>query len=261
MRITEIRDIGIADLLLETPQGRINYLARVQTDKIVAAGEADQSLQQEPMDNKEEQAKQILTVIAGADPTPNGAALNWLVRIYLGGGFKAEDINKIRESLNTFFKVQKQLPVKDLLAYKDLDSFYDAIEKFETGEEEVEISQKAAKRTAKQEGVDVVVNSPNLKIYKLKTHEAACFYGAGTKWCTAGRDSEDTFQQYAEQGPIYVLLTEIGGKPRKFQFHVESNQYMNERDTPISKKDIAALSKLPEYTEFLNALIKDRYFN
>ena len=54
-------------------------------------------------------------------------------------------------------------------------------------------------------------------------------------------------------------MANLGGKARKFQLHMEDNSFMNERDLAIGKPDISALSKIPEYTQFLNFLIKKYY--
>jgi hypothetical protein len=78
----------------------------------------------------------------------------------------------------------------------------------------------------KAEGAEYVINDPDFKILRLKTHEAACHYGSGTKWCTAGRDSKGTFDHYAQQGDLYVIIA----KNRKFQMHYESGQLMDEKD-------------------------------
>jgi hypothetical protein len=40
---------------------------------------------------------------------------------------------------------------------------------------------------------------------------------------------------------------------------MEKDQFMQEDNTAIPKEDIAELSKIPEYTEFLNFLIKKYY--
>jgi hypothetical protein len=50
-----------------------------------------------------------------------------------------------------------------------------------------------------------------------------------------------------------------GANERKWQIHYESGQFMDERNQPINQTDIALLSKIPAYTDFLNCLIVKYY--
>lgn len=85
-------------------------------------------------------------------------------------------------------------------------------------------------------------------VHKLKTKEAACHYGANTKWCTAA-ESGNMFDQYNRSGPLYVIRTK--GDNKKYQFHFESNQFMNDQDKPIEMSDFLknhpSLTKIKEF--------------
>jgi hypothetical protein len=105
---------------------------------------------------------------------------------------------------------------------------------------------------------DRLIDTPNFKVIVPRTEEASCLYGAGTKWCTAGKKNNQ-FKNYAAKGDLYIIMANLGGKARKFQLQMEDDSFMNERDLAISKPDISALSKIPEYTQFLNFLIKKYY--
>ena len=39
-----------------------------------------------------------------------------------------------------------------------------------------------------------------------KTHTASCYYGAGTKWCTATKDSDSHFSTYKGNGELYYII-------------------------------------------------------
>lgn len=62
-----------------------------------------------------------------------------------------------------------------------------------------------------------------------------------------------------KRGDVYIIYANINGKQRKFQLHYESNQFKNEYGYKISKRDIASLSRIPQYTDFLNRLIEKHY--
>lgn len=118
-------------------------------------------------------------------------------------------------------------------------------------------SQRAREREIKSDAVKVI-DTPNFKVIIPKTEEASCLYGSGTRWCTAARDN-NVFDQYNKQGNLYIIMANLGGRQRKFQLHVEGDQFMDERDQSVNKRDIAALSNMPEYTKFLNQLIEKHY--
>jgi hypothetical protein len=69
------------------------------------------------------------------------------------------------------------------------------------------------------------------------------------------------FDQYNEGGKLYIIIAKQGGKDRKFQLHVEHDQFMDERDQAVSKADIKFLSSFDEYTKFLNMMIKKHYID
>lgn len=254
------------ELLFEGVDEKISHIAKSMGEKVFAAAELDNSAAplldmasgHNDMDlYMKTAALNVIKRLADADPTADRAdALVWIVRMYAAGRFMIEDIQRVRNDLTKFFRYRSQIPNKDLNSYKDLNQLYDAIEAVEGGEEP--ISGKQAKKLAKVQGAEKVVETPNLSVVKLLTPEAANIYGKGTKWCTTSENGGH-FASYSKQGPLYAIIVNEGGTQRKFQFHYESNQFMNERDRPVSKAEIALLSKHDGYTQFLNMLIKQHY--
>lgn len=202
-----------------------------------------------------ESVEQLMNTLADADPSQNGQFLNWIADRYVTQNFRVEDLRRVTSALTQFVQYKNKLAKKDINAYPALADVEDAVEAL-TGQPE-EVSGKEAARQSKT-GVKKLIDTPNLKVLIPTTEEAACFYGKGTKWCTAGRE-DNMFTHYSDQGNLYMVMANIGGKQRKFQLHYESDQFMNERDEPVSKADISALSRIPEYTEFLNKLISKHY--
>ena len=203
-----------------------------------------------------------LEIIAGADPTPNNAYTRWLARIFIApnSNFRVpEDIQQIKTDLEKYWKLAKTKKLKgpesNIDNFKSLGELYDVLEKFDDEDTQ---SGKEIKKQTKAKGGDFIINDPGFSIIHLKTKEAACFYGKGTKWCTAG-DSGNMFNHYNSEGPLYVILVDQGGKQRKFQYHYESGSFMNERDESVGSSDIALLSKYPGWTKFLNMEIKKYY--
>lgn len=67
-----------------------------------------------------------------------------------------------------------------------------------------------------------------------ETMDAACYWGSDTEWCTATRDENDNyFDRYNDDGPLIILINKENGE--KYQFHFETNSFMNKKDKSIRK--------------------------
>jgi hypothetical protein len=63
-----------------------------------------------------------------------------------------------------------------------------------------------SKSDVKKLEANVLYNSDDLLIMIPKSHRASCYYGAGTKWCTTNKESDDYFKNYTNKGTlIYVI--------------------------------------------------------
>ena len=239
----------ILEILCESPEARIEYLAKTMGQKLVAAAEKDASM-------KEKEPEKIAAVLAEFDPTPNKKALSFIAKLYVNGAIRAEDKKKINSSIELFYKVVNKLKNKDLMSYKNLNDLYDALAPFEDNDKDA-LSARQQKKLAKSDA-EKLIDTPDFKVIIPKTEEAARYYGANTKWCTAA-DDDCMFDHYNAQGPLFVIIAGEGAKARKFQLHYESGQFMDERDVELSSSDIAYLSKFPQYKEFLEHLIDKHY--
>ena len=159
------------------------------------------------------------------DPSKDKKYTHWIVSRYNKGQFRQEDHSRVHEALSNFEQHKNKLISKDINQYKHLTDVEDAVEPHIGS-----ISNKQEKRQEKHEGADLIHSENGLTVHKLNTKEGACHYGAGTKWCTASRKN-NMFDQYNKQGSLYVVNTP---DKRKYQFHFETNQFMNEKDQPES---------------------------
>jgi len=96
--------------------------------------------------------------------------------------------------------------------------------------------QEDGERLARAEKeVDKIYTSENYIVLVPKTQDASCAYGRGTRWCTASTGSRNYFDQYNRQGPLYIIINRK--TQDKFQFHFESQQYMNADDSGVNISD------------------------
>ncbi len=97
-----------------------------------------------------------------------------------------------------------------------------------------------------REGGKVIYDGQYIKIIHPVTREGACYYGRGTRWCTAATVADNMFEHYNQQGPMYIIQPknpDKGGK-EKYQLHFESGQFMDEKDDPINLNEL--VEKYPE---------------
>jgi hypothetical protein len=271
MKIREVRIVesrgNWASMLLED---RADYIATNLKAKLEAAAQKDDSYPTPA--GKQPNSQDIVSALKKADPDPQGKNLQFIANMYISGQFKMEDLNQVKTDIDKFKKSQRTIIAKlkepgneellakypngvaDLLQLKSLNDLYDLAD-LAGGAADV-----SGKEVARQEmqGANKVIDTPNFKVYIPQNEEAACRIGSGTRWCTAG-DSNNRFTHYHSQGPLYIIMAKAGGKLRKWQLHYESGQFMDERDSAINQADIALLSKIPEYTDFLNCLIVKYY--
>ena len=173
---------------------------------------------------------------ADIDPSPNNRYTQWIANQYIKRMIKWEDLYKVTNILSDFDRVKKHLDKKDINQYKSYRDLGKAVTDVQP-----EKSKKQQRQEIKTEGAEKVADGPKSTIIRLKTEEAACYYGKGTKWCTAADEADNMFDAYNKDGPLYVVLGKDG---RKFQYHPASGQFMDEQDDPVDPYHI--YNKYPE---------------
>ena len=178
--------------------------------------------------------------IIKADPTYNeqksqkmGKYGKWLLNLYKQGKLKNEDLYKATDYLSYFVKYYNKITEKDINKLPDLPSLYNIIKPYKEASdngEDIATSKSDEVRRIKEDAEKVFEDNQWLVVVP-HTQEASCYYGKNTQWCTAATDSYNMFNQYNNKGPLFINIRKTDGK--KFQFHFETNSFMDETDTPI----------------------------
>ena len=71
------------------------------------------------------------------------------------------------------------------------------------------------------------------KVVIPKSYEASCYWGKDTEWCTATRSSREMYDSYTEEGKLFININKRNNE--KYQFHFESESFMDKYDEPIDK--------------------------
>jgi hypothetical protein len=159
-----------------------------------------------------------------------------------------EDLYKVTEDLQKFdrFKNKIAKDKRDINRIATTDELYELTK---------DMSLEAATTTKKErvlQDAELVYDGPGWEILIPKSKEASCHYGANTRWCTAGSTS-NYYDHYSKQGPLYIMLNKKDPSD-KYQFHFESNQYMDKDDRQVNLPTF--LNERPELKEFFKEMFK-----
>jgi hypothetical protein len=183
--------------------------------------------------------KDEFIAINKSDPTSKGGKrkgkfLPWLLKLRKDGKLKSEDLYKVTEYLEVFAKYRQKLRENDINKIDSLPDLYDVVKPaIEDADSDELKSNKKIEKEIKENETEKVYENNNILILIPKSHRAACLYGKGTQWCTASKDNANYYNQYSQQGPLYIVIDKESGE--KFQFHAESNQFMDEEDSELTE--------------------------
>jgi len=180
----------------------------------------------------------VINTIAQQDPTPNKEYTAWITGNFTRGDIpRFEDIgSRVIPALKRFhaLKSSRRIPneerdigrIKGLKALEDLVAKYEQVETTSKREQEAEKEQQFFKNGE----AELVFDDAKYKIVIPKTAETSCYFGINTRWCTAA-GKNNMFQTYNSEGPLYIVLVKEDNQ--RYQFHLESGQFMDERDDQI----------------------------
>ena len=174
----------------------------------------------------------IFTEFENLDNTPDHRYVPFLAKLYTAG-IKIEDIATEGPSILALFDWLKRRNVlpndkKDIMRFKTLDELRTVVNDYYNKAEENDREQLEQKGKARE-----VLDTEYVRVVSPRDEEAAIYYGQGTKWCTAARNN-NMFDYYDDRGPLYIIIPKNPAYVReKYQFHVDTESYMNELDREI----------------------------
>jgi len=121
--------------------------------------------------------------------------LQWVGKVIDGVNFN-DNFIKLSEALKKFEKISTNLPKTDINQYQTLEELITAITNYEG---------KSRRDIKKVEGGNVVYDDGNYFVVNPLNHDASCYYGKGTKWCTAA-ETDTHFKKYNEDGKLFYII-------------------------------------------------------
>jgi hypothetical protein len=121
--------------------------------------------------------------------------LDWVGKVIDEINFD-ETFSKVVPTVTRFNNISTNLPQTDINQYKSFDELYNAITTYDSRIRR-EVKQVKGGNVVYDDGVFFVVNPLN--------YESSCYYGKGTKWCTAA-ETDSHFKRYNEDGKLFYII-------------------------------------------------------
>jgi hypothetical protein len=230
---------ALSDVAVEKTASRIGELIEKKLRNHISEPQIHEIMKQPGIDA----ARRFIQWIArDIDPTPNSMYSVWIIQRWLSGDFRfLEDLYKITPLLETFGKAKPRLPIeqRDIGKYT-FQTLYRLVNSL-TSDDTIsnkEKDRKEEERLISSGQATIYLNTSDVKIIIPNTEEAAVYFGKNTQWCTSAKRNNQ-FAYYNRQGKLYILLFKKENK--RYQFHFESGQLMDENDEELDKNEAKKL--------------------
>jgi len=156
------------------------------------------------------------------------------------------------EIMDDVIKYKKSLPKKDFSNY--------------TSYEELKSDLDVILQKQKSKDVTKIYEDSDLLVIAANTWEASCKYGAGSKWCTTAKDTDNYWRRHNETGTefFWIFKNVDPSDPRyKYSFHVkhsggwdicDSVNNCGDEKSKVFKDSL--IKKHPKFQEIVEKLIQ-----
>lgn len=121
--------------------------------------------------------------------------LDWVGKVMDNVNFE-ENFKTLESALKRFNDISTNLPLTDINQYKTLNDLVTSIKNYD-GRVRRDIKEVQGGKVVYDDGRYFVVNPLN--------YESSCYYGKGTKWCTAA-ETDTHFKRYNEDGKLFYII-------------------------------------------------------
>jgi len=211
------------ELLLELSPEEIH--SRYYTD--IKPAIFRQIVRSDPQSKSDQQTGQVLRI---------GKYSKILLNLFMKGQLKLEDLSKVYEYLTYVYKHQVPLDINKI---SDISDIYNLVKKYiETDVQDL----SGVMKSLSPEDYKVLMDGKEWHILQPLTEKGACYLGINTQWCTSWgpyslnkshQERKNYFNNHHNRGILYIIINKINTE-EKYQFHFESEQFMNASDRRIN---------------------------
>jgi hypothetical protein len=163
---------------------------------------------------------------------------------------------KLNELLTRFEKISSNLPKTDINQYDSFSELSNAISEYDT---------KQRRKVKKVQGGNVVYEDGRFFIVNPLTYDSSCYYGKGTKWCTAA-STDASFHKYNDEGKLfYVIDTQLPTSNPYYKVAIlkkfdGETSYWDAKDDSIKEGWILGNEKINEINSAIDSYMNE-YFS
>jgi len=185
--------------------------------------------------------------IVMADPKTNidgtgellslGKYAKMLLSFYLKGTLRNEDLVKAEEYLGYVYLHNVAVEINKL---RNLGDLYKVVQRYII-EDTLEFKE-ILNALVLDEDYKLLYQGKDWTFYQPLTEKGSSYLGVNTEWCTTWgeyclnkkhRDRGNYFQSHNVKGPLFIIINKTNPLD-KYQFHFETNQYMDKNDKRIN---------------------------
>lgn len=205
----------------------------------------------------------ILNDLTVADPTRTHDYGRWIIQTWANGGIQRwEDVTaRVGPALAVYDKAKKKNKLnqehKNIFNFKLISELEDLADQYKEAPTTGKDLEREESAKAKAEAKLIYLGSEVMVIQPL-TKFASCYYGRGTRWCTASTESSNYFDSYSKTGSLWIFIPKNPKTPgEKYQYHRTNEFYVADKnDNTVPFVDL--LLRFPKSTpEFLKVKIKE----
>ena len=180
--------------------------------------------------------------------------LDWVGKVMDEINFD-ETFSKVVPTVTRFNNISTNLPQTDINQYKSFNELYDSITKYDSRIRR-DVKQVKGGNVVYDDGVFFVVNPLN--------YESSCYYGKGTKWCTAA-ETDSHFKRYNEDGKLFYIIdrTKASNDPnykiamlKKFDGDIS---FFDAKDDRVDAKNVFGEKKYNEIMSSADEFLSEVY--
>jgi hypothetical protein len=165
----------------------------------------------------------------------------WILSIYKKGGENRELLMNTLPKLRTedrrgYLDIWERAVIRnvingndaDLTKYKNFKDWINKVESFDVNQlfQRTNGEWSKAVNAARTE-INRIYEDDEWLVVQPLTMEAACYWGNGCEWCTATRNENNYFDDYNDEGPLYINIKKGGDASDKYQFSLVRSEYKN----------------------------------
>ena len=159
-----------------------------------------------------------------------------------------EELEEVANGLRHFHGVRPHLT----LDRRDVGKYATSYELWAASDHMTDGARRRMEEERKQAalgGSDMLFDTRDWKLVRLRDRAAATWWGMGTRWCTAARTG-NRFETYSLTGDLLVLVAPTG----RYQLHTGTKEFRDAADASASLRLVTSAAP-PRFLEVLNGIL------